>query len=70
MGAGGGGGGVGAATRKDEKAVGHRQNNNYVKAVGNSPVRSSLCTPLIVVSTAVRSRVKRTMSVALLLRNN
>ena len=27
-------------TRKTEEAVDHRQNNNYVKAVGNSPLVS------------------------------
>ena len=59
-----------APTRKTEEAVDHRQNNNYVKAVGTSPVRSSLCTPLTAVSTAARSRVTRTVSVAQLLRNN
>ena len=43
--------------QKTEEAVDRRQNNNYVKAAGTSPVRSNLCTPLIAVSTAVRSRV-------------
>ena len=40
--------------QKTEEAVDHRQ-NNYVKAVGTSPVRSNLGTPLIAVSTAVRT---------------
>ena len=39
--------------QKTEEAMDHRQNNNCVKAVGTSPVRSNLCTPLIAVSTAV-----------------
>ena len=36
----------------------HRQNNSYVKVAGTSPLRSDLCTPLIAVSTAVRSSHK------------
>ena len=56
--------------QKSEEAVDHRQNNSYIKAVGTSPVRSNLCAPLVAVSTAVRSRVTRTMSVAHLLRNS
>ena len=48
----------------------HRQNNIYVKAVGTSPVWSNLCTQLTDVSTAVRSRVTKTTSVAQLLMNN
>ena len=55
--------------QKTEEAVNHRQ-NNYVKAVGTSSVGSNLCAPLIAVSTAVRNRVTKTMSVAQLLRNN
>ena len=38
--------------------VDHRQNNSYVKVAGTSPLRSDLCTPLIAVSTAVRSSHK------------
>ena len=49
--------------QKTEEAVDHRQ-NNCVKAVGTSPVRSNLCAPLIAVLTAVRSRDTRTVSVA------
>ena len=30
-----------APTRKTEEAVDHRQNNDYVKAVGTSPMRSN-----------------------------
>ena len=63
-GGGGGGGGGGSellvrAIRpgKISEAVDHRQKNNYVKAVGTSPARSNLCTPLIAVSTDVWSRV-------------
>ena len=56
--------------QKTEEAVGHRQNNSYVKAAGTSPMRSSWCAQLTAVLTAVRSRVTRTMSVAQLLRNN
>ena len=55
---------------KTEEAVDHRRNNNNAKAVVTSPVRSNLCTPLIAVSTAVRSSDTKTMSVAQLLRNN
>ena len=40
--------------QKTEEAVDHRQ-NNYVKAVGTSPVRSNKCVLLTAVSTAVRS---------------
>ena len=56
-----------APTPKTEEAVDHRQNNNYVKAVGTSPLRSNWCTRLIAVSTAVQSRVTKTVSAALLL---
>ena len=56
--------------QKAEEAVDHSQNNSYVKAVGTSPVPGNLCTPLTPVSTAVWSRVTRTMPVAQLLRNN
>ena len=55
--------------QKSEEAVDHRQ-NNYVKAARTSPERSNLCTSLIAVSTAVRSIVTMTMSVAQLLRNS
>ena len=68
---GGGGGGErvsGSSAQSDpqktEEAVDHRQNNSYVKAVGSSSVRSNYCTPLFAVSTALRSRVTKTMSVA------
>ena len=52
MGGGGGAGGrqsVSGSTaqsdlQKTEEAVDHRQNNNYVKAMGTSPLRSNLCT--------------------------
>ena len=47
-----------APTRKTEEAVDHRQNNNYVKAVGTSPLRSNWSTRLIAVSTAVQSSHK------------
>ena len=47
----GGGGVSGSSTRSypqnTEEAVDHQQNNNYVKAVGTSPVGSNLCTPLL-----------------------
>ena len=56
--------------QKTEEAVDHRQNNNYVKAVGTLPVRSSLCAPLIAISNAVWSRVTMTVFVTQLLRNN
>ena len=51
--------------QKTEEAVDHRQ-NNYVKAVGTSPVRSNLCAPLIADLTARAqiSRDTRTVSVA------
>ena len=55
---------------KTEEAVDHRQNNNYVKAVGTSPVWSNLSTLLTAISTAVRIRVTKTTSVAQLLMNN
>ena len=32
---------IGEKQRKTEEYVDHRQNNNYVKAVGTSPVRSN-----------------------------
>ena len=38
---GGGGGRPHAPTRETEEAVDHRQNNNYVKAVGTLPLRSN-----------------------------
>ena len=40
------------------------------KEVGTPPVRSNLCTSLIVVSIAVRSKVTETVSEKQLLRNN
>ena len=58
-------------SQKTEEAMDHCQNNSYVKAVGTLSVQSNLCviavstnsvTALIAVSTAVRSRVTRTMS--------
>ena len=58
-----------APTRKTEDAVDRRQNNKNVKAV---PHRHCIAASVLhnTVSTAVRSRVTKTMSVALLLRNN
>ena len=51
MGGGGGGGGrknewldLPLRPGKTEEAVDHRQNNNYVKAVGTSPFGSNQCT--------------------------
>ena len=52
-----------------EETVSCRQNTN-VKEVGTPPVRSNLFTSLTAVSTAVRSRVTKTMSVEQLSRNN
>ena len=46
---------------KTEETVIHRQNNK-LKEVGTPPVRSNLCTPLTAVSTAMRSKVTRTVS--------
>ena len=43
---------------------------NSVKEVGIPPVPSSLCTSLTAVSTALRSRITKTMSKKQLLRNN
>ena len=54
---------------KTEETVSHRQNNS-VKEVGTPPVRSNLCTSLIAVSIAVRSKVTETVSEKQLLRNN
>ena len=45
---------------RTEEAVDHHQNSSYVQEVGTSPLRSSLCTPLNVVSTVVRIRVTKT----------
>ena len=60
-----------APTRKTEKTVDHRQNNNYVKAVSRDlAIAQQLVYHANAVSTAVRSRVTRTMSAALLLGNN
>ena len=50
-----------APTLKTEETVSRRQNNT-VKEVGTSPVRSSLCTSLIAISTAERSKVTKTVS--------
>ena len=58
-----------APTRETEEAVGRRQNNQNVKAV--SP-RHCVATNVLrnALSNAMRSRVTRKMSVALLLSNN
>ena len=45
---------------KTKETASHRQNNR-VKELGTLPVPSNLCTPLIAVSTAVRSRVPKTV---------
>ena len=54
---------------KTEETVSHRQNNK-VKEVGTPPAPSNLCASLIAVSTAVRSKVTKTMSEKQLLWNN
>ena len=54
---------------KIEETVSRHQNIS-VKEVGTPPVRSNLCTPLIAVRTAVRSKVTKTMSKKQQLRNN
>ena len=49
-----------APTRKDRRGRGRtaaRTTDNYVKAVGTSPMQSNLCTPLIAVSSGLRSKV-------------
>ena len=58
-----GGGGralmISASARSDpQRPKSHRQNN--VKEVGTPSVRSSLCTSLIAVLTAVRNKVTKT----------
>ena len=47
-----------------------RPSNNHVKEVGTPPMRSNLCDPISAVSTAVRSKVTKTVSEKQLLRNN
>ena len=69
-GEGGGGRVSGSSARSDPQMTEGLRRNNNAKAVVTSPVRSNLCTPLIAVSTAVRSSDTKTMSVAQLLRNN
>ena len=61
---GGGGEGMNSSTArsdpKTEETVSRRQNNS-VKEVGTPSVPSDLCTSLTAVSTAVRSRVTKTV---------